>query len=110
MLGDQGSRWFSGLASRSIRNFEELIQVFRRQFMGNIQCRKSISVLSTLKQRKDEKLNDYLTKLTQEVSEVHDSNDDAVVVAFVNSLQYSQLFLNLRQKGPTTYASVVDDV
>ncbi|KAK3218645.1 hypothetical protein Dsin_012615 [Dipteronia sinensis] len=46
---DQGSRWFGGLASGSIRNFEELIQAFTCQFMGNIQQRKSISVLSTLK-------------------------------------------------------------
>ncbi|KAK3225385.1 hypothetical protein Dsin_005247 [Dipteronia sinensis] len=44
-LGDHGSRWFGGLVSRSIRNFEELIQAFTRQFMGNIQRRKSISVL-----------------------------------------------------------------
>ncbi|KAK3229501.1 hypothetical protein Dsin_001382 [Dipteronia sinensis] len=108
--GDQGSRWFGGLASGSVKNFEELIHAFTRQFMGNIQCRKSISILSTLKQRKDEKLKDYLARFSQEVSEVQEPNDDAVVAAFINSLQQSQLSLSLRQRGPITYANLVDDV
>ncbi|KAK3221796.1 hypothetical protein Dsin_008821 [Dipteronia sinensis] len=58
ILGDQGSRWFGGLTSGLIDNFEELIQAFTQQFMVNIQRRKSISVLSTLKQKKDENLKD----------------------------------------------------
>ncbi|KAK3212102.1 hypothetical protein Dsin_016808 [Dipteronia sinensis] len=107
-FGDQWSRWFDGLANGSIRNFEELIQAFTKQFMRNIQHSKSIFVLSTLGQRKDEKLKDYLTRFSQEVSEVHDPNDDAIVYAFVNSLQHSQL--SLKSVGPTTYASLVDDV
>ncbi|KAK3212513.1 hypothetical protein Dsin_017219 [Dipteronia sinensis] len=105
-----GSRWFGGLASGSIRNFVELIQEFTRQFIGNIQRRKSISVLSTLRQRKDETLKDYLTRFSQEVSEVQDPNDDTVVAVFVNSLQHSQLSLNSQQKELTTYASLVDAV
>ncbi|KAK3221043.1 hypothetical protein Dsin_015013 [Dipteronia sinensis] len=109
-LEDQGSRWFGGLASGSVRNFKELIHAFTRQFMGNIQHKKSMSVLSTLKQRKDEKLKDYLARFSQEVSEVHDPNDDAVVATFINSLQHSQSSLSLRQKGPITYANLVDDV
>ncbi|KAK3230301.1 hypothetical protein Dsin_002182 [Dipteronia sinensis] len=71
-LGDQGSRWFGGLAGGLIRNFEELIQAFIRQFIENIQRRKSIFVLSTLKQRKNEKLKDYLNRFSQEVSEVQE--------------------------------------
>ncbi|KAK3221835.1 hypothetical protein Dsin_008860 [Dipteronia sinensis] len=47
---------------------------------------------------------------SQEVLEVQDPNDEAVVSAFVNSLQHSQLSLSLRQRGPTTYASLVDDM
>ncbi|KAK3221609.1 hypothetical protein Dsin_008634 [Dipteronia sinensis] len=109
-LGDQGFRWFGGLTGRSIRNFEELIQAFTKQFMRNIQRRKSISVLSTLKKRKDEKLKEYLTRFLQEVSEVHDPNDEAIVYAFVNSLQHSQLSLILRQRESTTYVNLVDDV
>ncbi|KAK3212579.1 hypothetical protein Dsin_017285 [Dipteronia sinensis] len=85
-LGDQGSRWFSSLVSGSVGNLEELIHAFTRQFMGNIQHRKSISVLSTLKQRKDEKLKGYLARFSQEVSEVQNPNDDMVMAAFVNSL------------------------
>ncbi|KAK3204978.1 hypothetical protein Dsin_019024 [Dipteronia sinensis] len=96
MLGDQRSRWFGGLTCGSIKNFEELIQAFTKQFMGNIQRRKSISIISTLKQRKDEKLKDYLTRFSQEVLKVHDPNDKAVVSAFVNSLQHNQLSLSLR--------------
>ena len=44
------------------------------------------------------------------MSKVHDPNDDAVVMTFINSLQHSQLLLSLRQKGPTIYAHLVDDV
>ncbi|KAK3204305.1 hypothetical protein Dsin_018351 [Dipteronia sinensis] len=85
-IGDQGSRWFSGLAEGSIRNSKELIHAFTKQFMGNIQMRKSISFISTLKQRKNEKLKNFLSRFSQEVSEVQDPNDDAVVSVFVNSL------------------------
>ncbi|KAK3228971.1 hypothetical protein Dsin_000852 [Dipteronia sinensis] len=87
--GDQGFRWLDGLVGCSIRNFGELIQAFTRKFMGNIQRRKSISVISTLKQRNDEKLKDYLNRFSQEVSEVQDPNDDVAVSAFVKSLQHN---------------------
>ncbi|KAK3205037.1 hypothetical protein Dsin_019083 [Dipteronia sinensis] len=63
-FGGSRSRWFGGLTSGSIRNFKELIQAFTRQFMGNIQRRKSMSVLSTLKQKNVEKLKDYLTRFS----------------------------------------------
>ncbi|KAK3212416.1 hypothetical protein Dsin_017122 [Dipteronia sinensis] len=63
-LEDQGSRWFGGLTSGSVKNFEELIQAFTIQFMGNIHRRNSISVLSTLNQNKDNKLKDYLTRFS----------------------------------------------
>ncbi|KAK3182888.1 hypothetical protein Dsin_030174 [Dipteronia sinensis] len=53
-LGDQGSKWFGVLIGGSIRNFKELIQAFTMQFMRNIQRRKSISTISTLKQGKNE--------------------------------------------------------
>ncbi|KAK3221365.1 hypothetical protein Dsin_008390 [Dipteronia sinensis] len=49
-LGDQGSRWFGGLTGESIRNFDELIQAFTRQFMGNIQRKKSIPIISIERQ------------------------------------------------------------
>ena len=63
-LGDHGSRWFGGLTGGLIRNFEELIQAFTRQFIRNIQMRKSISVLSTLRQKKNEKLKDNISKFS----------------------------------------------
>ncbi|KAK3229089.1 hypothetical protein Dsin_000970 [Dipteronia sinensis] len=72
--------------------------------------KKSNSVLSSLRQRKEEKLKDYLTRFSQDVSEVHDPNDNVAVSAFINSLQHNQLSLSLRQREPTTYASLVDDV
>ncbi|KAK3229690.1 hypothetical protein Dsin_001571 [Dipteronia sinensis] len=78
--------------------------------MGNIRRRKLITVMSTLKQRKDKKLKDYLACFSQEVSEVQDPNDDAVMAAFVNSLHHNQLSLSLRQRGPITYANLVNDV
>ncbi|KAK2658913.1 hypothetical protein Ddye_005446 [Dipteronia dyeriana] len=106
----QGSRWFGGLSAVSIRSFKELVQVFTRQFRGNIQQRNSILALSTLKQRKDKKLKGYLTRFFQVVSEVQDPNDDAVVSTFTNSLQHSHLTLSLRQKGPTTYLGMVNHV
>ncbi|KAI9199046.1 hypothetical protein LWI28_026479 [Acer negundo] len=109
-LGDQGSRWFQELTGGSIRNFEEPIHIFIRQFMGNIQRRKLISTLSTLRQKRDEKLKKYLTRFSQEVTKIQDPKDNAIVSAFVNSLQHSQLSLNLRQNGATTYAHLVDGV
>ncbi|KAK0572248.1 hypothetical protein LWI29_028517 [Acer saccharum] len=62
------------------------------------------------RQRKNEKLKDYLIRFSQEVSEVQDPNDYAVVSTFINSLQHSQLSLSLRQNGLTTDAHLVDDM
>ncbi|KAK2658259.1 hypothetical protein Ddye_004792 [Dipteronia dyeriana] len=70
----------------------------------------AVVALSALKERKDEKLKDYLTKFSQEVSEVQDPNDDAAVSVFINSLQHNHLNLSLRRRGPATYANMVDHV
>ncbi|KAK3198447.1 hypothetical protein Dsin_021862 [Dipteronia sinensis] len=70
--------------------------------------RKSIAHLATLKQGKNELLEDYLKRFSQEVSEIHNPNDEAVVAAFTNNLQKGRLSFDLRRKSPNTYTDLID--
>ncbi|KAK3204952.1 hypothetical protein Dsin_018998 [Dipteronia sinensis] len=60
---------------------------------------KSISVLSTLKQRNDKKLKDYPSRFSQEVSEVEDPNDDTVLRDYIEKLIRDGQLKNMVLKG-----------
>ncbi|KAK1554477.1 hypothetical protein Q3G72_012781 [Acer saccharum] len=96
------------LPTASISSFRELSKVFSRQFLGNVHRNKSVAHLSQLKQGKDESLKKYLGRFGQEVSEIGSANDEAIVVAFINNLQNSQLFFDLRRARLTSYADMID--
>ncbi|KAK0583828.1 hypothetical protein LWI29_003559 [Acer saccharum] len=107
-LRDLGSRWFGRLPAASISNFGELSKAFSRQFLRNMHRKKSVAYLSQLKQGKDDSLKKYLGRFGQEMSEIGSANDEAIVAAFINNLQNSQLSFDLRRARLTSYVDMMD--
>ncbi|KAK3230054.1 hypothetical protein Dsin_001935 [Dipteronia sinensis] len=90
------------------QEFRELTQAFSQQFLGNIQRRKSLALLATHKQGKNESLKDYLKRFSQEVSGIRNPNDKVMVAAFTNNLEKGRLSFDLRRESPNTYTDIMD--
>jgi hypothetical protein len=67
-----------------------------------------VAFLSQLKQWKNESLKKYLGRFIQEVSEVESTNDEAIIIAFINNLQNGQLSFDLRKARLTKYTDMMD--
>lgn len=97
-----------GLPPKSINNFSSFSKAFVRNFIGNVQRRKSLAHLSNLKQEKSESLKKYLTRFGKEVIQIEDASDVVVIAAFTNGLQSGRLSFDLRRDRPKTYEEMMD--
>ncbi|KAK0582675.1 hypothetical protein LWI29_028411 [Acer saccharum] len=107
-FGDLASRWFGRLPPGTISSFSNLSKAFIRKFMGSVQRRKSLAHLSNLKQERNESIKKYLARFGNEVAQIEDASDVAVIAAFTNGLQSGRLSLDLQRDRPKTYEEMME--
>ena len=86
MLKGLARVWFSRLMPNSISTFKELSAQFASHFIGGHRYKKSIVCLMNIKQREDETLRSYITRLNKEAFLIDEADDKILVAAFTNGL------------------------
>ena len=92
--------WFNKLPTSSIDNFEQLSGSFVRHFVGGQRPKRTADHLLTIKQGKKETLRSYVTRFTQGMLEVDETDDKVQLTTFKAGLK-SRDFVASLAKNPT---------
>nr|XP_027122043.1 uncharacterized protein LOC113738985 [Coffea arabica] len=92
--------WFQGLKPGSIRSFPELARQFAAQFASSKVYARNATHLMSIRQRPDESLKNFMTRLNAESLQVRDRDEKVVIAAFTNGLRVEEFFYDLAKKPP----------
>ncbi|XP_059658731.1 uncharacterized protein LOC132305061 [Cornus florida] len=73
---------FRNRPHKSISDYETLCIMFLAQYCGNKKQKKSIASLFTIRQKKGETLQDFLSRFNMEASEIVDCHPDTAIETF----------------------------
>ena len=93
--------WFNKLPTSSIDNFEQLSGSFVRHFVGGQRPKRTADHLLTIKQGKKETLRSYVTRFTQGMLEVDETDDKVQLTTFkagLKSRDFVALWLKILPK------------
>ncbi|XP_059639349.1 disease resistance protein L6-like [Cornus florida] len=74
--------WFKNRLHKSIPNYETLCAMFLAQYCENKKQKKTIVSLFTIRQRRRESLQDFLSRFNMEASEIVDCNPETAIEIF----------------------------
>ena len=107
MLKGLARVWFSRLMPNSISTFKELSAQFASHFIGGHRYKKSIVCLMNIKQREDETLRSYITRLNKEAFLIDEADDKILVAAFTNGLHKGKFLFSLYKNDLKTMSDVL---
>ena len=99
--------WFNRLTPNSINIFKELSAQFTSHFIGGHKYKKSTACLMSIKQREDETLRSYITRLNKEALSIDEAEDKILVAAFTNGLRKGKLLFSLYKNDPKIMSEVL---
>lgn len=94
--------WFSKITPNSISTFKELSGYFIMHFIGGQRYKRSSASFLNIKQREDESLRSYVTRFNREALLIGEANDNVLVMAFTNGLQYEEFLFSIYKNDPKT--------
>ena len=94
--------WFSKLALNTVSIFKELSGHFITHFIGGQRYERSSVSLLNIKQRVDESLRSYVTRLNKEALLIDKADDRLLVTAFTNGLQSGEFLFSIYKNDPKT--------
>ncbi|XP_019184506.1 PREDICTED: uncharacterized protein LOC109179474 [Ipomoea nil] len=100
-------RWLVALPPGSIRNFEELADRFMSHYVANIKPQKDLTHLGDVHQEEGESLKTYLARWKKEIQSIEEVEDQTALTFFIESLRSGQLYRDLRDNRPATYAEAI---
>ncbi|XP_019178352.1 PREDICTED: uncharacterized protein LOC109173566 [Ipomoea nil] len=103
-LKGSAQRWLVALPPGSIHNFEELADRFMSHYAANIKPQRDLTHLGDVHQEEGESLKTYLARWQKEIQSVE---DQTALTFFIESLQSGQLYRDLRDNRPATYAEAI---
>ncbi|XP_059670856.1 uncharacterized protein LOC132316393 [Cornus florida] len=75
-------KWFRNRPHKSILDYVTLCTMFQAQYSGNKKQKKSIASLFTIRQKKGETLQDFLSRFNMEASEIADCYPATTIETF----------------------------
>ncbi|XP_019155102.1 PREDICTED: uncharacterized protein LOC109151965 [Ipomoea nil] len=106
-LKGPAQRWLVALPQGSIRNFEELVDRFMSHYAANIKPQKDLTHLGDVHQEEGESLKTYLARWQKEIQSIEEVEDQTALTFFIESLRSGQLYRDLRDNRPATYAEAI---
>ncbi|XP_019150581.1 PREDICTED: uncharacterized protein LOC109147378 [Ipomoea nil] len=100
-------RWLVALPPGSIHNFEELADRFTSHYAANIKPQKDLTHLGDIHQEEGESLKTYLARWQKEIQSIEEVEDQTALTFFIESLRSGQLYRDLRDNRPATYAEAI---
>ncbi|XP_019150235.1 PREDICTED: uncharacterized protein LOC109147053 [Ipomoea nil] len=107
-LKGSAQRWLVALPPGSIHNFEELVDRFMSHYAANIKPQKDLTHLGDVHQEEGESLKTYLVRWQKEIQYIEEVEDQTALTFFIESLRSGQLYQDLRDNRPATYAEAID--
>ncbi|PQQ11223.1 uncharacterized protein Pyn_18894 [Prunus yedoensis var. nudiflora] len=92
--------WFKRLAPKSISSFAELRKVFLERYMIISDRLYTANDLSTVRQRPDEKLRDYITRFNNEYARGEGCDEATAHNALIGGLQGGDFYFSLTRNPP----------
>lgn len=96
-LTGSANKWFNKLPRGNILSFRNLVFKFFNKFFQQARAPESYENILYVKQRRDESLNDYMTRFTSESIKLCCSSDELIILAFQNRLRLGPLYQKLRR-------------
>ncbi|XP_019168028.1 PREDICTED: uncharacterized protein LOC109163777 [Ipomoea nil] len=106
-LKGPAQRWLVALPPGSIRNFEELADRFMSHYTANIKPQKDLTHLGDVHQEEGESLKTYLARWQKEIQSIEEVEDQTALTFIIESLRSWQLYRDLRDNRPATYAEAI---
>ncbi|XP_019154342.1 PREDICTED: uncharacterized protein LOC109150821 [Ipomoea nil] len=106
-LKGSAKRWLVALPTGSIRSFEELADRFMSHYAANIKPQKNLTHLEDIHQDEGETLKAYLARWQKEIQSIEEVEDQTALTFFIESLRSGQLYQDLRDNRPATYAKAI---
>ncbi|XP_019190780.1 PREDICTED: uncharacterized protein LOC109185253 [Ipomoea nil] len=107
MLKGSAQRWLVALPPGSIHSFEELADRFMSHYAANIKPQKDLMHLGDVHQEEGESLKTYLARWQKEIQSIEEVEDQTALTFFIESLRSGQLYRDLWDNRPTTYAEAI---
>ena len=99
--------WFNKLPTSSIDTFEQLSGSFVRHFVGEQRPKRTADHLLTIKQGEKETLRSYVTRFTQGMLEVDETNDKVQLTTFKAGLKSRDFVASLAKNPPKSMAEAL---
>ncbi|XP_019172919.1 PREDICTED: uncharacterized protein LOC109168362 [Ipomoea nil] len=106
-LKGPAQRWLVSQPPGSIHSFEELADRFMSHYAANIKPQKDLTHLGDIRQDEGESLKAYLARWQKEIQSIEEVEDQTALTFFIESLRSGQLYRDLRDNRPATYAEAV---
>ncbi|XP_019190603.1 PREDICTED: uncharacterized protein LOC109185061 [Ipomoea nil] len=106
-LKGSAQRWLVAQPPGSIHNFKELADRFMSHYAANIKPQKDLTHLGDVHQEEGESLKTYLARWQKEIQSIEEVEDQTALTFFIESLRSSQLYRDLRDNRPATYAEAI---
>ncbi|XP_019184331.1 PREDICTED: uncharacterized protein LOC109179249 [Ipomoea nil] len=100
-------RWVVALPTGSIHSFEELADRFMSHYAANIKPQKDLTHLGDIYQDEGESLKAYRARWQKEIQSIEEVEDQTALTFFIESLRSGQLYRDLRDNRPATYAEAI---
>ncbi|XP_059664131.1 uncharacterized protein LOC132309887 [Cornus florida] len=93
--------WFKNRPYKSIPNYETLCAMFLAQYCGNKKQKKTIFMYFTIRQKRGETLQDYLSRFNMEASEIANCHPEAAIETFnISMIQGTKFHTSLVKYSP----------
>ncbi|CAB4278424.1 unnamed protein product [Prunus armeniaca] len=99
--------WFKRLTLEFISSFAKLRKVFLERYMIISNRMYTANDLSTIKQRLDEKLRDYITRFNNEYARCKGCDEATAHNALMGGLQGGDFYFSLTRNPPETYKDLI---
>ncbi|XP_059635649.1 uncharacterized protein LOC132277824 [Cornus florida] len=93
--------WFRNRPHKSIPDYETLCTMFLAQYCGNKKQKKCIASLFTIRQKKGETLQDFLSRFNMKASEITDCHPTTAIETFkLAMIQGTKFYTSLVKYSP----------